>query len=78
MLFVSAENTDTTTQWESQINSVQAIRYQTTQIRAALLDVERCSPNDPNGVSDGQSLVTKLENFEFYVVWLFGTIFYFL
>jgi hypothetical protein len=61
-----------TTRWESRINIVQAVRYQTPQIRAALLEVERCSPNDPKGVSDVQGLVTALENFEFLcglVIW---------
>ena len=61
-----------TTHWESRINSVQAIRYQTPQIRVALLEVERCSANDPKGFSDAQGLVTALENFEFLcglVIW---------
>jgi hypothetical protein len=61
-----------TTRWESRINSVQAIMYQTPQIRAALLEVERCYVNDPNGVSDAQGLVTTLENFKFLrglVIW---------
>jgi hypothetical protein len=61
-----------TTRWESRINSVQAIRYQTPQIRATFLEVARCSPNDPKGVSDAQGLVIALENFEFLwglVIW---------
>jgi hypothetical protein len=34
--------------------------------------VERCSPNDPKGVSDAQGLITALKNFEFFcglVIW---------
>ncbi|KAG6406752.1 hypothetical protein SASPL_134361 [Salvia splendens] len=61
-----------TTRWESRINSVQAIRYQTPQIRAALLEVVRSSTNDPKSVSDAENLVTALENFEFLcgmVIW---------
>jgi hypothetical protein len=42
------------------------------------MEVERCSTNDPKRLSDAQDLVTALENFQFYVVWLFGLIFYFL
>jgi hypothetical protein len=36
------------------------------------LEVERCSPNDPKGVSDAQGLVIALENFELLcslVIW---------
>ena len=46
---------------------MQPIRYQATQIRSALQEVERTSSNDPKAVSDAQSLVTALENFEFLV-----------
>ncbi|XP_062203782.1 uncharacterized protein LOC133905981 [Phragmites australis] len=55
------------THWESRINSVQAIRYQTPQIRSALLELETSSTDDPKAVSDAQSLITALENFEFLV-----------
>jgi cell division protein FtsX len=67
------------TRWESRIKSVQAIRYQTPQIRSALKALEEVSAldNDPSTVSDCQSLVSALENFEFLVgFWLFGTIIY--
>jgi hypothetical protein len=61
-----------TTRWESRIKSVQAIRFQTPQIRDALMEVGRCSTNDPKGLSDAQGLVTALESFEFLcgmVIW---------
>jgi hypothetical protein len=60
------------THWESRTKSVQAIRYQAPQIRAALLEVYRCSANDPKAGSDAHGLVTSLENFEFLcglVIW---------
>jgi hypothetical protein len=60
------------TRWESQVNSVQAIRFQTPQIRTALKAVEKASTDDPAAVSDAQSLVTALESFEFIlgmVIW---------
>jgi len=57
------------TRWESRIKSVQSIRYQTPQIRSALKALEEVSAldNDPSTVSDCQSLVSALENFEFLV-----------
>ena len=57
------------TRWESRIKSVQAIRYQTLQIWPALKALEEMSAldNDPSTVSDCQSLVSALENFEFLV-----------
>jgi hypothetical protein len=61
-----------TIRWESRTSSVEPIRYQTPQIRPALLEVERCSPNDPKGVSDAQGLIIALKNFEFFcglVIW---------
>jgi hypothetical protein len=55
------------TRWESRIKSVQPIRYQTPQIRLVLQKVEEICTNegDATGVSDAQSLVSALENFEF-------------
>ena len=52
------------TRWESRTNSVQPIRFQTPQIRAALKELERTSTDDPATVSDAQSLVNALEKFE--------------
>ncbi|XP_044365589.1 zinc finger MYM-type protein 1 [Triticum aestivum] len=55
------------TRWESQIKSVQAIRYQAPQLRKALLELQRTSNDDPKTKSDAKSLVTALGNFEFLV-----------
>ncbi|KAJ1290475.1 hypothetical protein BS78_02G246600 [Paspalum vaginatum] len=55
------------TRWESRIKSVQPISHQTAQIRAALREVEKASTDDPTAVSDAQSLVKSIENFEFLV-----------
>ena len=55
------------THWESQIKSVQSIRYQVPQIISALKEVERTCTDDPKTVSDAQFLVTALEKFEFIV-----------
>ncbi|CAA0817438.1 TTF-type zinc finger protein with HAT dimerisation domain [Striga hermonthica] len=55
------------TRWESRTKSVQPIRYQAPQIRSALKEVERTSSDDPKAVSEAESLVTAIENFEFLV-----------
>ncbi|XP_066375027.1 uncharacterized protein [Miscanthus floridulus] len=52
---------------ESRIKSVQPIRYQASQIRSALKEVERTCTEDPKSVSEAGSLVTTIENFEFLV-----------
>jgi hypothetical protein len=55
------------TRWESRIKSVQAIRFQTPQTTSALIALEKASTDDPIAVSECQSLVSALENFEFLV-----------
>ena len=55
------------TRWKSRIKSVQAIRFQTPQIRSALIALEKASTDDPMTVSECQSLVSALEHFEFLV-----------
>jgi len=55
------------TRWESRIKSVQAIRFQTPQIRSALIALEKASTDDPMEVSECQSLMSALENFKFIV-----------
>ncbi|CAA0834815.1 Protein ALWAYS EARLY 3 [Striga hermonthica] len=55
------------TRWENRTKSVQPIRYQAPQIRSALKEVERTSSDDPKAVSEAESLVTAIENFEFLV-----------
>ena len=57
---------------------MQPIRYQTPQIRSALQELKKASTDDPAVVSDVESLVNALENFEFIVGMVFGMIFYFL
>ena len=46
---------------------MQSIRYQASQIRSALKEVERTCIEDPKSVSEARSLVTTIENFEFLV-----------
>lgn len=53
--------------WESRIKSVQPIMHQAPQTRAALREVEKASNDDLDVVSDAQSLLKSLENFEFLV-----------
>ncbi|XP_045089652.2 uncharacterized protein [Aegilops tauschii subsp. strangulata] len=54
------------TRWESRIKSVQPIRYQTSQVRSALKELEKTAreDNDPATVSDAQSLFKALGKFE--------------
>jgi uncharacterized metal-binding protein len=57
------------TRWESRIKSIQAIRFQTVQIRSALMALEKVATDDRDSmtVSECQSLVSALEHFEFLV-----------
>nr|TKW40962.1 hypothetical protein SEVIR_1G281800v2 [Setaria viridis] len=52
---------------KTRIKSVQAMRFQTPQIRSALIALEKASIDDPMAGSECQFLVSALENFEFLV-----------
>ncbi|XP_038715872.1 zinc finger MYM-type protein 1-like [Tripterygium wilfordii] len=55
------------TRWESRVESVKAIRYQTSQVRDALIDLVNTS-EDPKTKSEAQSLATnEIESFEFLI-----------
>ena len=59
------------TRWESRIKSVKAIRFQTPQIRLALLQFYK-SCYDAKSKSEGESFTSSLESFEFLlsmVIW---------
>ncbi|KAL0427226.1 UNVERIFIED_CONTAM: hypothetical protein Slati_2897400 [Sesamum latifolium] len=59
------------THWESRIKSVKAIRFQTSEIRSALLELHRTC-EDAMSKSEAKSLVDSLESFEFLlgiVIW---------
>ena len=63
-----------TTLWESHIDSVKAIRYQTPKIREALLELQESS-DDAKTKSEAGSLINELENFEFLLGITTGMIF---
>jgi hypothetical protein len=53
------------TRWESRIKNIKAIKYQTPQIREALLQLVKTS-EDPKTKSEANCLTTyEMENFEF-------------
>ncbi|KAK4435039.1 hypothetical protein Salat_0667000 [Sesamum alatum] len=59
------------THWESRIKSVKAIRFQTSEIRSALLELHRTC-EDAMSKSETKSLANSLESFEFLlgiVIW---------
>ena len=53
--------------WESRVKSMKVVRYQTPQIKQALLELLEIS-DDAKTKSEVESLANELENFEF----LFG------
>ncbi|KAL0394347.1 UNVERIFIED_CONTAM: hypothetical protein Slati_4400900 [Sesamum latifolium] len=59
------------TRWKSQIKSVKAIRFQTSEIRSALLELHRTC-EDAMSKSEAKSLADSLDSFEFLlgiVIW---------
>lgn len=59
------------TRWECRVESIKAIRYQTSEIIDALLDVSTES-NDPKIKSEAMSLANEMQSFEFIlsvVIW---------
>ncbi|KAK0150060.1 hypothetical protein N1851_009200 [Merluccius polli] len=51
----------TETRWESQVEYVKAIRYQTRDINDALLEVTEDNPSDPKIKSEAKSLANKIK-----------------
>ncbi|XP_042450150.1 zinc finger MYM-type protein 1-like [Zingiber officinale] len=59
------------TRWESRIKSVQAIRFQIVEVRAALLELNNIC-DDAKSISEAESLANSIEKFEFLlgiVIW---------
>jgi hypothetical protein len=64
------------TRWESRIKSIKAIRFQAPQLRSALLELSK-SGDDAMSRSNAKTLYDVIGTFDFYLAWLFGTIFCF-
>jgi hypothetical protein len=64
------------TRWESRIESIKAIKFQTPQIRDALLQLAKTS-EDPKTKGEANCLATyEIESFEFLLSMTIGMIYY--
>lgn len=56
------------TRWESWVKSVKAIRFQTPQIRLALLELYNYGGDDVKAKSEAESLANSLETFQVLLI----------